>query len=239
MRLEHKRFESILPPGTLIKEGEKPLIVYPKSKLIDDKERKGVYIVIEGIDGSGKTSVAKELERKLKEKGIEATVVREPWTKEIKDLLNKNPKMNPLTEAYLFAADRMLLHSTVIRNQLLKGNLVIGDRSYIASLVYQVVRGAEENIVYSINSYAIKPDLIVLLDIDPEKAWKRINNKKKKQLQHLEKKELLGKIRERYLEILDEVDPDKKLILNAEKSIEELAENILETMGERGLLKMD
>jgi dTMP kinase len=217
-----------LPPGTLALYDDDILksLQTPNFTLLPDKERKGTYIVIEGIDGSGKTTVSRMLSDKLSIHKKKTILVREPWTLEIKKLLSQNPEVNPVVEAYLFAADRLLLHANIIAKKLKENYIVIGDRSYIASLVYQVIRGADENIVWSLNSFAIRPDLVFLLDIDPDIAWERINNKAKKQLMHLEQRRYLESLRERYLKLSRSPNLPKTITINANKPVNMVVDEI-------------
>ncbi len=235
--------DHIFPPGTktnpevIIDEKTlEKIILLPKTHILPGEKRKGKYIVIEGIDGSGKTTISLKLREYLEEKGKRAEVVREPWTNEIKTLLSKYPNMNPLAEAYLFAADRLLLHTQLIANYLQEHTYVIGDRSYIASLVYQTVRGAEEEIVIAINHFAIKPDIVILLDVTPETAWKRINNKENKQLQHLEEKRFLNSLREKYLELTKRMKHPLVHKIDAEKTPDEIITEIVRVLEKNKLL---
>ncbi len=222
----------VLPPGSVLKlpREKKALpefIEVPAVKLLRG-ERRGFYVALEGIDGSGKTTIAGLLREMLVSRGIECVVVREPWTPEAKKLLAESRDLNPLVEAYLFAADRLVLHARVIAGELEKGSLVIGDRSFIASLAYQVVRGVPEEIVESINAFALKPDITFLLDLPVERALERIKSKNTKQLEHLEKKELLEKIRDRYL-LLARARKDLNIqVVDASKKPTSIANEILE-----------
>ncbi len=227
----------VLPPGSVLKllreEDALPEFVeVPATDLLRGK-RRGFYVALEGIDGSGKTTIAGLLREMLVSRGIKCIIVREPWTPEAKKLLAESRDLNPLVEAYLFAADRLVLHARVISKELEKGTLIIGDRSFIASLAYQVVRGVPEEIVESINAFALKPNIIFLLDLPVEEALERIKSKNSKQLEHLEKKELLEKIRERYL-LLAQTRKDLNIqVVNATKDPTSIAKEILKRIMEK------
>jgi len=202
-------------------------LVFPTTPIKIPK-KKAKYIAIEGIDGSGKTLISQLLSDSLKIRSFEVLQVREPYTKEIKKLLTENPNINPIVEAYLFATDRLILHSKIIAQELGKKDYIITDRSYIASLTYQVVRGAPEEIVYSINMFAIKPDIVYLLDVPVEVALKRLNEKKKKQLVHLEDEGMLDKLRERYLELAQTEEFRNKIIrIDATQAPSEVVKEII------------
>jgi dTMP kinase len=139
----------------------------------------GLFVTIEGIDRSGKTTQARRLAEAL---GAEALLVREPGGtpagERIRDLL-KDPAitLSPRTEALLFAAARAELVATVIRPALEQGRVVVSDRYLDSSLAYQGhARGLGEDEVRRLNDWATEglvPDLTVLLRIDPAAAAAR------------------------------------------------------------------
>ncbi len=137
----------------------------------------GLFVTIEGVDRSGKTTQARRLAEALG-----ALLVREPGGtpagERIRDLL-KDPgvSISPRTEALLFAAARAELVDQVIRPALDDGRTVVSDRFLDSSLAYQGhARELGEDEVRRINDWAIagvKPDLTVLLEIDPAEAARR------------------------------------------------------------------
>lgn len=139
----------------------------------------GLFVTIEGIDRSGKSTQAKRLAEAL---GDDAILVREPGGTEvgerIRELL-KDPELelDPRSEALLFAAARAELVEQVIRPALAEGKVVISDRFLDSSLAYQGFgRGLGEREVRRINEWAtagLEPDLTILLRIDPEEAAAR------------------------------------------------------------------
>jgi dTMP kinase len=139
----------------------------------------GLFVTIEGIDRSGKTTQARRLVEAL---GDDALLVREPGGtpagERIRELL-KDPgvSLSPRTEALLFAAARAELVEAVIRPALEAGRTVVSDRFLDSSLAYQGhARALGEEEVRRINDWAIsgvKPDLTVLLEIDPAEAAER------------------------------------------------------------------
>lgn len=136
----------------------------------------GLFVTIEGIDRSGKSTQARRLVDAL---GDDALLVREPGGtpagERIRDLL-KDPaiELDARTEALLFAAARAELVATVIRPSLAAGRIVVSDRFLDSSLAYQgFARGLGQDEVRRINQWAIaglEPDLTVLLRIDPAAA---------------------------------------------------------------------
>jgi dTMP kinase len=139
----------------------------------------GLFVTIEGIDRSGKTTQARRLVDAL---GDDALLVREPGGtpagERIRDLL-KDPAvtMSARTEALLFAAARAELVEAIIRPALEDGRVVVSDRYLDSSLAYQGhARGLGEDEVRRLNQWAtagLQPDLTLLLRIDPEDAAAR------------------------------------------------------------------
>jgi dTMP kinase len=139
----------------------------------------GLFVTIEGIDRSGKTTQARRLVDAL---GDDAVLVREPGGtpagERIRELL-KDPgvTLSARTEALLFAAARAELVDAVIRPALEDGRVVVSDRYLDSSLAYQGhARGLGEDEVRRLNEWAttgLEPDLTVLLRIDPGEAAAR------------------------------------------------------------------
>jgi dTMP kinase len=139
----------------------------------------GLFVTIEGIDRSGKSTQARRLAEALSD---DALLVREPGGtpagERIRDLL-KDPAidLDPRAEALLFAAARAELVAAVIRPALAAGKVVISDRYLDSSLAYQGhARGLGEAEVRLVNDWAtggLEPDLTVLLRIDPRTAAAR------------------------------------------------------------------
>lgn len=144
---------------------------------------KGIFIVLEGSDGSGKSTIAKKIGNYYQGKGREIEFTREPGGTKISEkirnlILNKNnTEMDYRTEALLYAAARAQLVSEKIKPWLDEGKIVISERYYYSSLVYQGIgRGLGVNEVKKINDFAIAgliPDMVLFLDVNPEKGLKR------------------------------------------------------------------
>jgi dTMP kinase len=139
----------------------------------------GLFVTIEGIDRSGKSTQAARLVEAL---GDDALLVREPGGtaagERIRELLkDANVELSPRTEALLFAAARAQLVASVIRPALDHGRVVVSDRFLDSSLAYQGhARGLGEDEVRRVNEWAtggLVPDLTVLLRIDPDAAAAR------------------------------------------------------------------
>ncbi|NLJ58080.1 MAG: dTMP kinase [Tissierellia bacterium] len=143
----------------------------------------GRFIVLEGSDGSGKSTLALKLKNYLLEKGFEVEITREPGGTDISERIRQllldrnNEEMDYRTEALLYAASRAQLISEKIIPWLNEGKIVISERYVYSSLVYQGLgRGLGIDEVKKINDFAtagIKPDSVILLNVDPEKGLKR------------------------------------------------------------------
>jgi len=143
----------------------------------------GRLISFEGLDGAGKTTQMELLERWLAERHILYIRTREPGGTslgaEIRHLLLHRPELaiTPLAEALLFQADRAQHFTTVVLPALNKGQLVITDRCFDASIAYQgYARGVGVELVEWLSLLATQgrvPDLTILLDLDPTQVHMR------------------------------------------------------------------
>ncbi len=191
--------------------------------------KKGLYLAVEGIDGSGKTTLSQLLQRLLQEKGCKAGLVWEPFYEESKTLLEKAGSAGPVAEAYIFAADRILMHRLVLAPMLRESDVVVGDRSLVASLAYQVTRGAPLELVVELNREALRPDRVYLLDLEPHEARRRLEKRGKGGLRFLET--VQEKVRESYLQIA-RLFPTLVKVLDATRAPEELAAQIIEDLAQ-------
>jgi dTMP kinase len=163
----------------------------------------GKLIILEGMDGSGTTTQIKLLENYLSGLGYLVTSSAEPTNsaigQEIRKWLKAPIEHEPdlLTMlALCFAADRMQHVHFVIKPALKTYDFVLVDRYVMSSLVYQGLHVPEE-FVEKINQFALKPDLVLLLDVSAEMAFERITRRQGPK-DFYESVALLQKMRERY-----------------------------------------
>lgn len=156
----------------------------------------GQFITFEGGDGSGKTTILRQLSRKLIEMGYDVLTTREPGGIEISEKIREiilsplHTAMDPRTEALLYAAARRQHLAEKILPALQQGKVVICDRFIDSSLAYQgYARGLGMDEVYAINQFAVQncmPDLTLYFDIEPKKGLERINANKDRERNRLD-----------------------------------------------------
>lgn len=160
---------------------------------------KGFFIALEGIDGSGKSTQSKLLAKKLAEKGHSVYETFEPTDgmigKLIQKILREHTELSAEALALLFVADRFE-HSKQIQNALDAGKIVVSDRYLLSTLAYQGAQGADVEFLKQLHVSLPKPDLTIVLDIEPEKSLSRTSTEEK-----FEKFEFLSKVRQKYLEL--------------------------------------
>jgi dTMP kinase len=148
----------------------------------ETKNKKGTFIVIEGLDGSGKTTQAKILVQKLL-KNHAAAFTAEPSQGKVgvfirKSILYGETRPPVSVEALLFAADRIEHIQNEVQPALDKGEIVVSDRYVYSSLAYQGSAGIDLEWIGTINQLALKPDLALFIDVPPEIVLERLKRKK-------------------------------------------------------------
>lgn len=146
------------------------------------KNKKSVFITIEGCEGCGKTTQSELLKKYLQSKGLNVVLTREPGGSVVAEkvrniLLNPDFKVAPFCELMLYEASRAQHLAEVIKPNLEKGCVVICDRFTDSTLAYQgYARGIDINVIKKLNDIAssgIKPDLTIYLDIKAGEGIKK------------------------------------------------------------------
>jgi dTMP kinase len=148
---------------------------------------RGRFIVVEGIDGSGKSTMAARLARDLSRRGRRVVRTREPGGTRLGESIRavlldaKNSEMVPMTELFLYMASRAQLIDEIIRPALARGADVVCDRYYYSTAAYQgaagrVGIGTILEVAEKIARFE-KPDLVALLDLPPSVARRREGNR--------------------------------------------------------------
>lgn len=202
----------------------------------------GIFITIEGPDGSGKSTQIELLKKYLEEKGYDSVVTREPGGTAISEAIRKiilNPEykeMSHMTELLLYAAARAQLVNQIIRPALQDGKAVICDRFVESSAVYQGIgRGLGVDTVYEVNNYAlgdVKPKLTIFMDLDAEDGLKR--KKQQTSLDRMEQEDLAFHMRvvEGYRK-LAQLYPERIVTIDALMSVEDIHSRIVAEVEKR------
>jgi len=196
-------------------------------KFMKKREKRGLFITLEGPDGSGKTTQALLLARYLRKKGHRVVRTREPGGTSIAEALRRiilNPKnrISKLTEVLLYEAGRAQHTSELILPALGKGKTVICERYTDATLAYQGYgRGLSIRMVNELNRIAssgLKPDLTVLLDIDVREGLKRVKKISGRKMDRMERESVRfhQRVRKGYLEIASRERKRVKLVRSKE-----------------------
>lgn len=195
----------------------------------------GLFIVFEGVEGSGKSTQSKALKRRLDEAGHLVKWLREPGgTKTgeyVRDWLINGPKITHLTELFLFSAARNSLVETVIKPALESGEIVVCDRYIYSTLAYQgYARGLDMKTIQTVNDIAtggLQPDIVVLLDLPPEKGFERKRGGDPNDRFEQEQQAFHEKVRLGYLDLAKQ-DPKRWLVVDASMPRKAVSERIWE-----------
>lgn len=147
---------------------------------------KGIFIVVEGGEGAGKSTVCKALGERLEKAGYDVLVTREPGgcekAEKIREIIMDTKGLNPMAEAALFASARAIHNQEVIKPALEAGKIVICDRYILSNMVYQGYMNDMDicsPLIHDIlemneDMGNIMPDYTFYLDIDPRIGMERI-----------------------------------------------------------------
>ena len=192
-----------------------------------------MYIVLEGIDGAGKSTQTNLLEQWLTQEGYKIKKIVEPTTSPIGKLI-RNELQNPESTNYinqqrltlLFAADRLTLKKEIIESKEDKNKILISDRSFYSSICYQNNSSINKQWIYQVNLHTPRPDLTILLDLKEEEAIKRCDKE-----EVFENIDFLEKTRQNYLDLLNTEENIK--IVDASLPLEKVQENIQKIVKEK------
>ena len=192
-----------------------------------------MYIVLEGIDGVGKSSQIKMLKEYLEKKDISTKIIVEPTDSQIGQLIRKELLKNEATEdidqqmlALLFAADRLTLKKEILEAKNSHDKFIISDRSFYSSICYQNNPTVTTQWIRQVNLHTPQPDLTILLDLDEKESITRCEG-----VETFENREFLEKTRQNYLNLLEK--EDNMQLVDASKSIEEVHEDIIKIIIKR------
>ncbi len=167
------------------------------------KHKRGIFIAVEGIDGAGCTTISSFIAKLLDSWGLKVCLTKEPTNGAIGYLIRKSLREDafpPEIDALLFAADRLDHILQLVKPKLQAGWAVISDRYFESSMCYQGAQGVDQRWIEEINRFCLKPDLTIILDVEPEVARKRkkeFGSEKFEDVKFLEKVRLLYQLRAR------------------------------------------
>jgi len=183
-----------------------------------------LFILFEGVEGSGKSTQAQTLKRHLVKLGLPVVLVKEPGSTAVGNASRKllkhrlDIRIDPVTELLLFSAARSQLVAEVIRPALAKDQIVICDRYAESTLAYQGYgRGLDLNTIRTINeisSGGLRPDLIILPDIDVEEGLSRKGTAATNDRFERETISFHHRVRKGYLEMAKK-EPDRWFVVDS------------------------
>ena len=186
---------------------------------------KGIFICIEGLDGSGKTTHAHRLVRNLQMKGFNAIYTTEPSRGDLGKfirgtILEQKKRVPKVIEAVLFAVDRVEHFEKDVKPALAQGKVVVSDRCIYSSLAYQGAAGLDLDWIEEINNFALPSDLAFYISVPPEVVVNRIRRKKSV----MERLETQRKVEKVYMKF---VDDGKLVVIDGNRRKGEVEEDIL------------
>lgn len=192
----------------------------------------GIFITLEGGDGSGKSTQSALLARWLEDEGSRVVLAREPGGTELglelrEIILHRRGYIAPRAEALLYAADRAHNVATVVRPAIERGDVVIQDRYLDSSVAYQgagrVLDGTEVRDLSLWAAEGLLPDLTVLLDLDIASGRARLNAADKVfDRLEAEKDDFHSRVRESFLSLAG-AEPERFLVVDAALAVEQIA----------------
>ena len=195
--------------------------------------KNGLFISIEGPDGSGKSTQIEVLRKYFEKQGIDVLLTREPGgtpiSEKIREIIldKNNMEMDDMTEALLYAASRAQHVAEVIKPALAAGKIVICDRFIDSSIAYQGYGRELGDCVRVINEYAVRgcmPDMTFLMKIDPKVGKERISESEQDRLEQ-EKLDFHRRVFDGYIEMEERFD--RIIGIDAERSIDEISADII------------
>ena len=205
---------------------------------------KGLFVTIEGPEGSGKSTLITKLLPYFEKKEQKVIATREPGgiaiSEEIREILHKqeHTMMEARTEALLYAAARRQHLVEKVMPALEKNYLVLCDRFIDSSLAYQgYARGLGVEKVFEINRFATEdcmPNLTIYLDIEPEVGLARIEKDANREVNRLDMESMKfhKRVREGYLQLVDRF-ADRIVVVNADQPMEKIMEEVIQLIEDK------
>ena len=195
-------------------------------------KKNGLFIVFEGVEGSGKSTQSRALTRRLTDAGYDTLLTIEPGGTptgmQVRQWVKTGDGITPLAELFLFSAARAALVETVISPALADGKIVVCDRYIYSTVAYQGHgRGLNPDTIATLNETAtmgVLPHLIVLLDLPPGHGFGRKTDDNLDRIE-LEEDDFHLRVRQGYLAQAQQ-DPDRWLVLDAAASQSDISDAV-------------
>jgi dTMP kinase len=205
-----------------------------------------MFITLEGIEGAGKTTQLENIVAFFESRGYECVVTREPGGTAIGELIRSivldpaNAGLDPAAELLLYVADRVQHIRRVIEPGIASGRVVVCDRFFDATLVYQgYARGLDNTLIRQLHHLVcndLQPDVTLLFDLEPatglERAWRQIRNGSRTDTEtrfEQEKSDFHRKVRAGYLE-LARLEPGRIRIIDAGLPEQQVAQAVTQIL---------
>ncbi len=189
----------------------------------------GAFIVVEGVDGSGKSTVCRRVVEELRSSGYDAVMTVEPTHDGIGALIRSGSlgPISQVTESLLFTADRHE-HTEWINKQVEAGKVVICDRYYASTIAYQSAKLDGDSVdgdrLLSLSEPFIQvPDAVILLDMEPEDSLARVDARGEAESK-FERLDFLEQVRGAYLKLADSFGYE---VVDASRSKEEVFQDVM------------
>jgi len=192
--------------------------------------KEGTFVCLEGLDGCGKTTQTRVLVERLRKMGYAVVSTAEPSRGRIGKFIRKcclhgDKRLSPVVEALLFAADRFEHVNNDVIPALKEGKIVVSDRYVYSSLAYQGAAGLDLKWIEMVNEHAVRPDLAVFVDVEPETVIGRLKPRKSV----MENLQTQRDVRKVYMRFVQKGDLAR---IDGNKSESEVADAIFEVVTE-------